>query len=241
MREEYLPHYNDRKTDIDMLMFHCSALSGEEILHTLDSRELSSHYISDENAQIIKVVNEDKRAYHAGLGFWKGLDSDLNSHTIGIELSSFSLGQTPYTPQQIQALITLSRELIAKHHIRPDMIVGHSDTAPLRKADPGKAFPWQQLAQEGIGIWYKTEDANQILSDNIPELLNTIGYDTRSPQAIYASAYAFCRRFAPQFVHTDDNPLHLVDHILPDNFDFMNTPEFLQILKSVTYSFSVNA
>ena len=216
MQEHALPHFNERKMPIDMLMFHCSALTGKDILKTLDERNLSCHYIIDEQAEIIKVVDEDKRAYHAGIGFWRGIDNDLNSRSIGIEISSLSLGQEPYTEAQIQKLICFSQKLIRKYHIRPEMIVGHSDTAPMRKPDPGKTFPWKQLAEEGIGLWYQPDNAEKVSSNDFEENLRLIGYDTRSPEAVKASAYAFCRRFAPQFVQTDNN-IHpsLKDEVLP--------------------------
>ncbi len=238
MREELLPHFNDRQTPVDMLMFHCSALSGEDILKTLDERDLSCHYVIDENAEIIKVIDENKRAYHAGLGFWKNIDTDLNSHSLGIEISNMSLGQEAYTEAQIIALIELSSTLVSRYRIRPDMIVGHSDTAPSRKADPGKAFPWKQLAKAGIGLWYQPRNADKMPASDIKELLAAIGYDTRTPEAVQASAYAFCRRFAPEFVHTDNDIRHLVDNILPDNFDFMNNPKFITTLKAVVYSYT---
>lgn len=240
MREKLLPYFNERKTPIDMLMIHCSAQNGEGILAALEQNELSSHYIIDENADIIKVVDESKRAYHAGVGFWRGIDNDLNSRSIGIEISSLSLGQEPYTEAQIQKLIYFVKKLIRKYRIRPEMIVGHSDTAPTRKADPGLAFPWKKLAQEGIGLWYQPRNAEKIQTSDIKELLTAIGYDTRTPETVQASAYAFCRRFAPQFVRTDNDILHLVDHILPDNFDFMTTPKFIQTLKAVAYSYLRN-
>lgn len=237
MQEHPLPYFNERKTPVDMLMFHCSAQNGERIIAALEDYELSCHYIIDENAEIIKVIDENKRAYHAGTGFWRGIDSDLNSRSIGIEISSLSLGQEAYSEAQIQKLIHFANKLIRKYKIHPEMIVGHSDTAPLRKPDPGKAFPWKQLAREGIGLWYQPRNADKMPSDNIAELLQTIGYDTRTPEAVYASAYAFCRRFAPQFVTVDPDIKHLVDHILPDNFDFMQNPQFIQTLKAVAFSY----
>lgn len=241
MQKHPLPYFNERKMPVDMLMFHCSAQNGEGILAALEQYELSSHYIIDENAEIIKVVDENKRAYHAGTGFWRETDSDLNSRSIGIEISSLSLGQEPYTEAQIHKLICFSQKLIRKYHIRPEMIVGHSDTAPTRKADPGLAFPWKRLAKEGIGLWYQLRNAEKMPSDSIAELLQIIGYDTRTPEVVYASAYAFCRRFAPQFVQTDNDILHLVNHTLPDNFEFMTTPKFIQTLKAVAYTYLRNA
>lgn len=237
MLEEPLPHYNDRKTPIDMLMFHCSALKGEDILQILDKSELSCHYIINEKGELIQVVEEDKRAYHAGIGFWNGIDTDLNSHSIGIEISNLSMGQEDYKAKQIKTLVALSKELIAKYNIRQDMIVGHSDTAPNRKPDPGKAFPWKDLSAQGIGLWFKPSQAKLVENEDISELLASIGYDTRTPEMVYCSAYAFCRRFAPQYVKTDEDIAHLVDHVLPDKFDFMDKEKFIQTLKAVSYSY----
>ena len=51
---------------------------------------------------------------------------------------------------------------------------------------------------------------------------------------------AFCRRFAPQFVAADPDIKHLVDHILPENFDFIDNAKFRQTLKAVAYTYSGN-
>lgn len=108
-----------------------------------------------------KLVDESKRAYHAGTGFWRGEDRSPNARSIGIELVNFSLGQETYAPQQIDTLLNFLPPLIGKYNIRPEMIVGHSDIAPLRKADPGRAFPWERLANAGIGLWYQLSNAEK--------------------------------------------------------------------------------
>ncbi len=241
MREELLPYFEERETPIDMVVLHCSAYNVETIIKWMHEYQISAHYIIDEQGNITKLVNESKRAYHAGAGFWRGEERSPNSRSIGIELVNFSLGQNAYAPAQIEKLIFFLKKLINKYQISPEMIVGHSDITPLRKADPGKAFPWKQLAKAGIGLWYQPRNAEKMHTSDIKNLLASIGYDTRTPEAVNASAYAFCRRFAPQFVHTDTDIMHLVDHILPDNFDFMNTPEFLKILKATAYSYTTAA
>ena len=188
MREEPLPYFNERETPIDMIVLHCSAYDVETIIHYMHEYQLSAHYIINEKGEMTKLVDESKRAYHAGTGFWRGEDRSPNARSIGIELVNFSLGQETYAPQQIDTLLNFLPPLIGKYNIRPEMIVGHSDIAPLRKADPGRAFPWERLANAGIGLWYQLSNAEKIPSDDLEELLRLIGYDTRTPQTVYASA-----------------------------------------------------
>ncbi len=155
-------NFNDRKASIDMLILHYTGMgSGEEALARMQdpAAEVSAHYMVWEDGQISQLVDEDKRAWHAGVGSWQG-DTDLNSCSIGIEivngghnvpLADGSL--PPYPEVQIEAVIALSKAIIARHKIPQSRIVGHSDIAPLRKEDPGEHFPWHVLAEAGIGLW----------------------------------------------------------------------------------------
>ena len=235
MREMLLPHFNERRLPVDMLVLHATAHCGEDAVRCLDTCKLSCHYVVTQEGEILKVVDESKRAWHAGVSCWRGDDEDLNSRSVGIEVCSPSLGQEPFTEEQIKALVPLCRGIIRRHGIPPQNVVGHSDIAPLRKPDPGLAFPWRQLSHEGIGLWYDEERLQP--EDDIAFLLGMIGYDVRSKAVVQASAYAFCRRFAPQFVQKDANVPHLVEHILPDDFGFMADREFLKILKAVAFAY----
>lgn len=233
MREHLLPFYEERGRDVDMLVIHCSAYPADKVLFYLEQYKCSCHYIIEENGTVIKVVDERFSAQHGGKGFWRGSDESINRRSIGIELCHPTLGQTPYRPEQIASLIDLIKEIMRRHHIPAVNVVGHSDAAPLRKPDPGAAFPWQQLAREGIGLWF---DKVQRLNENdVAKLLSVIGYDVRSEEAIKASAYAFCRRFLPKYVQVDENPQHLVEHVLPDDFDFMAQEDFLETLQAVAF------
>ena len=136
MQEIMSPHFNDRKSEIDMLVFHCSDHPAHEMLDCLNAKELSVHYIINVDGEIIKAVEEKNRAWHAGNGFWRGIDNDINSHSIGIEISNMSMGQKPYSEEQIQKLIFFVQKILRKYKIAPQNIVAHSDIAPLRKADP---------------------------------------------------------------------------------------------------------
>ncbi|MEO9969314.1 MAG: N-acetylmuramoyl-L-alanine amidase, partial [Hyphomonadaceae bacterium] len=156
------PNFNDRKAPIDMLVLHYTGMvSGQAALDRMcdAAAEVSAHYLVWEDGRISQLVDEGKRAWHAGIGSWQG-DTDLNSCSIGIEIvnggHNVPLGDgslPPYPEVQIEAVIALSQSIIARHHIPQARIVGHSDIAPARKEDPGEHFPWAQLSEAGIGLW----------------------------------------------------------------------------------------
>ena len=237
MQHAPLPFFNDRRTPIDILMYHCSAQNTVGMLDILKKTELSCHYIIDLDGTITQVVAEEKRAWHGGLGYWREIKEDVNSHSIGIELCSPSLGQEPYSQKQIDSLIHLSRDIISRYHITPQNIIGHSDFAPTRKADPGKAFPWQYLAKQGIGLWYDLSFAATAPTANLKELLAGIGYDTRTSEAYTASQYAFARRFLPHLVTTVDDIQYLVDNVYPPQTDFSTDETFILTAQAVYMRF----
>ena len=229
-------HFDERKTGVDMLVFHSTACAMDKALETYDTCEVSPHYVIDTNGEIIQCVAEDKRAWHAGKSFWRGIDTDINSRSIGIELLHADLGQCEFGQKQVEATIKLSHEIIARHHIKPQNIVGHSDIAPLRKPDPGKCFFWKTLADNNIGLWY---DINKRVAEtNLVTLLSLIGYDTRTDEVIKASGYAFCRRYLPQFVATITDMDELLTAIFPANerFTFMQEVVFLETLQAVAFA-----
>jgi N-acetylmuramoyl-L-alanine amidase len=116
--------------------------------------QVSCHYIIDESGEIGQLVPEARRAWHAGVSSWEG-ETDINSRSIGIEISNggHSLGYPDFPDAQIDAVIALCRDIIARHHIRADRVLAHSDVAPGRKIDPGEKFPWERLHRSGIGMW----------------------------------------------------------------------------------------
>ncbi len=238
MQEILLPHFNERQAPVSLLVLHCSAHDGAEMAACLNKAEVSPHYIIDLAGNLIKTVDESKRAWHAGVACWREFNEDLNSHSIGIELSSLSLGQTAYNDAQIEKLIPFCQKLIRKYKIKPQNIVGHSDIAPTRKADPGIAFPWKRLAKEGIGLWYQPRNAEKMAENNVAALLKIIGYKVDSEEETIAAAYAFRRRFLPQEVSIDENVYHLVDNIYPvgDKMQ-LRGDKFLKTLKAVAYSY----
>ena len=121
--------------------------------------EVSCHYFIWETGDIVQMVPEGRRAWHAGLSSWAGFN-DLNSRSIGIEIVNSGhdwLGQSGELPDfpdvQIAALIRLCADILLRHPIKPHAVLAHSDIAPGRKCDPGEKFPWDRLAKAGIGHW----------------------------------------------------------------------------------------
>lgn len=150
------PNHGDRKGRVpDTIVLHYTGTpTGEEALQAFcdPAVELSAHYLVGEDGTIYQLVPESRRAWHAGRGYWAG-ERDINSVSIGIEIANpgHDGGCPPYPPAQIETLIALCRDICARWKITPSHVLGHSDLAPGRKADPGEHFPWAALAKAGIG------------------------------------------------------------------------------------------
>jgi N-acetylmuramoyl-L-alanine amidase len=149
---------------VQFLVIHFTSGDFPSALKILTGGAVSSHYLVNDNPPTIyRLVEEDRRAYHAGVSSWKG-QTQLNAASIGIEIVNrgYELGPTdndfqPYPEPQVQAVLALVRDIVKRHQIRPDRVVGHSDIAPQRKPDPGPRFPWKRLADEGLIVWPKAE------------------------------------------------------------------------------------
>ena len=238
IKKHLLPHFNERKKSVSLLVIHCSAFHEEEAYKSYDSAEVSPHYFLDEDGSITQMIAEDKRAWHAGLASWREFKEDINSCSVGIELCNMSLGETSYKEAQIENLISLCQEIIKKYHIQPQNVVAHSDIAPMRKMDPGMTFPWQELAQNGIGLWYDMKNADKTKENDVCKLLKQIGYKADDKEETIAAAYAFRRRFLPEEVEIVNNVRELIEHPYPQGKEsLLQGEKFLQTLKAVAYSF----
>jgi N-acetylmuramoyl-L-alanine amidase len=152
------PNFDDRKDGvIDMLVLHYTdMLSGTGAIDHLCKPEskVSAHYVVEEDGEIYQLVDESKRAWHAGESYWRG-HSNINGRSIGIEVVNpgHSNGYRPFAELQMQSLIQLCHEIIARHTIPARNVVGHSDVAFLRKMDPGELFDWPRLARAAVGVF----------------------------------------------------------------------------------------
>jgi N-acetylmuramoyl-L-alanine amidase len=146
---------------VRFLVLHYTVADKPASLKILTEQQVSAHYLltDDASPHVYGLVDETRAAYHAGNSSWKGY-TQLNNSSIGIEIVNAGWKDTPqgrvYSPfpqAQIDALIPLVKDIVARHGILPENVVGHSDIAPLRKQDPGPMFPWYQLAQAGLVVW----------------------------------------------------------------------------------------
>ncbi len=213
------PNWDERAPGVPLrfiVLHYTGMVSTDAAMARLCSPEsrVSAHYLIDEGGALIPLVDTDKRAWHAGVSFWKGL-TDLNSASFGIELANpgHEFGYRPFPEAQLATLLPLLHSLIARHGLdRTEALVGHSDIAPERKSDPGELFPWQRLAEEeGLGLWPSpTPDDEQASpeADEPAHLLRALGYavdgaetPTRTTsEGLVAALTAFQRRYRPEKV-----------------------------------------
>ncbi len=173
---------------------------------------VSCHYLVEEDGNIIQMVEEDMRAWHAGLSSWRGA-ADINSRSVGIEIQNpgHGLGYRDFPDAQMGAVIALCRDIGKRHDIPARNIVGHSDVAPARKIDPGEKLDWAKLHREGIGHWVEPAAFTEVpvlqLGDRgeavvkLQALLSRYGYDVPREGAFdlatQKTVSAFQRHFRP--------------------------------------------
>jgi N-acetylmuramoyl-L-alanine amidase len=151
------PNFDPRTTPPDTIVLHYTGMqTGEAALERLrdPAARVSSHYLVEEDGRIFRLVPEERRAWHAGLSFWKGV-RDINTASVGIEIVNpgHEFGYRPFPDAQIASVIALVGDIRTRWTVDDDRIVGHSDVAPERKDDPGELFPWKRLAEAGHGLW----------------------------------------------------------------------------------------
>jgi len=180
------PNHDARPADqpIDMLILHYTGMrSAAEAIERLRDPApptripVSSHYVVEEDGTVRRLVPEERRAWHAGVSYWRG-HRTLNGRSIGIEIVNpgHEFGYRPFPAIQLAAVCDLCLDIIDRHPIPRRNVVGHSDVAPDRKQDPGELFPWQDFADNGVGLWPAGPAAGAGPTD-AADLLRAIGYD----------------------------------------------------------------
>ena len=202
MKDAPSPNQDNRpstppNTPIDVLMLHYTGMqTAQAAIDRLrdPAARVSSHYVVDEDGTTWRLVPEARRAYHAGISYWRG-HRTLNDRSIGIEIVNpgHEWGYRPFPAAQMDAVRTLCLGILSRHPIPPRNVVGHSDVAPDRKRDPGELFDWRGLAQVGIGLW--PEAASEPVAPHaVHATLTEIGYPVPDLRTALA---AFQRRWRP--------------------------------------------
>lgn len=197
------PNFDERTpgTPVDMLVLHYTGMvSADVALERMcdPQSKVSAHYMIDEDGSVTQLVEEDYRAWHAGVSYWAG-NRDINARSIGIELVNpgHENGYRPFPEEQMRTLETLSMDIVRRHMIPARNVVGHSDIAPNRKEDPGELFDWFRLFDFGVGIWPMDAEPVEVDEEHAELMLEDIGYEVTSLQK---SLEAFQRHFRPQIL-----------------------------------------
>lgn len=179
--------------------------SAEAAANTLcnPKTEVSAHYLIAEDGEVLSLVPEAMRAWHAGAGQW-GSVTDVNSRSIGIELAN--TGFVPFASAQMDALADLLSGIRQRWDIRPERVIGHSDMAPGRKIDPGVRFDWRRLAALGLSVWPDALDsAPDVNISKFRAYMRSFGYTaTDDPELLLET---FRLRFRPRL----EGPLDRTD------------------------------
>lgn len=159
MTERHSPNHDARAGGraADMLLLHYTGMpTAQEALDWLcdPASKVSAHYLVHESGEIVRLVDEERRAWHAGVACWAG-ETDINSCSVGIEIVNpgHEFGYRDFPEPQMLAVEALAFDIVTRHPIPPERVLGHSDVAPARKQDPGERFDWARLAEKGIGHW----------------------------------------------------------------------------------------
>jgi N-acetylmuramoyl-L-alanine amidase len=200
------PNFDEREAPISMLVLHYTGMAdaASAIARLSDPEaKVSCHYLVAEDGTVLRMVDEDKRAWHAGQSWWRGV-TDVNSASIGIEIVNpgHEFGYRPFPEEQMEALVPLVADIVKRRDIPRANVVGHSDIAPARKQDPGELFDWARLAKLGLALPRPTKNLMDPLWTDGGFLLalERFGYDVRNKDA---AIMAFQRRFRPELMDAE--------------------------------------
>ncbi|HEY8963001.1 MAG TPA: N-acetylmuramoyl-L-alanine amidase [Alphaproteobacteria bacterium] len=214
------PNYDARPhgTPIDKIILHYTGMqTAQEALERLCDNgqsarirgRVSAHYMVDEDGTVYALVDEEDRAWHAGVSYWQG-QTDLNNSSIGIELVNpgHEFGYHPFPRPQLESIVQLAQSICKRHQIRQEYVLGHSDVAPGRKMDPGEKFNWRFLASRGIGILPEPQSEDYTHAQfyltsptALRHALIRVGYNPDLDLAL------LCRAFNHHFGNTDSTEL----------------------------------
>ena len=233
------------------VILHYTAIDHDKSVRVLTTQSVSAHYLVNDldDSEIYQLVDENKRAYHAGISEWRK-DVGLNDTSIGIEIVNNGFTEQggkktfyPFPDYQVKKVAELVKDLVNRYQIPATNVLAHSDIAPTRKQDPGPLFPWKKLYDEyGIGMWYDDAAKQAFLTQIIPEdftakfndaafvmkvqiELKKFGYTSLSESGVWDKA-------------TQSTIEALQYHFRPENFDGKLDMETWAILQALNQKYS---
>ena len=194
------PNHDERGLPVSLIVLHYTGMrTGAEALDRLrdPASGVSAHYLVEEDGRVFALVDEDRRAWHAGVAMWAGQDR-INARSVGVEIVNpgHEWGYRDFPTVQMEAVRALTGRVARRHAVPPSRVVGHADVAPHRKEDPGERFDWDALAAHGLALPRWDGTGEPVSGERALRELELIGY----PVAAYGNAactVAFQRRFAP--------------------------------------------
>jgi N-acetylmuramoyl-L-alanine amidase len=174
----------NHRSRVRAVVIHYTVANFDGTMRIMTSGETSYHYVVSANPpRVYRLVDENRAAFHAGRSAWRGY-TNLNESSIGVSLVNRGSGGdqvgrgvgdwAAYDPAQVDLAIELIKDIVNRHNVRPEFVVGHSDIAPQRKADPGPRFPWKRLADAGLIVWPDAAEVARKLPEyqaNLPDVL----------------------------------------------------------------------
>ena len=106
------PNHDSREGQmIDMLVLHYTGMQNLEaaVARLTDpDAKVSAHYLVTELGDVIKLVDEGERAWHAGVSSWRG-ETNINARSIGVEIENpgHDVGYRPFPDIQMDVLAQL--------------------------------------------------------------------------------------------------------------------------------------
>ncbi|WP_345990158.1 N-acetylmuramoyl-L-alanine amidase [Chryseobacterium sp. Chry.R1] len=233
------------------LILHYTALPDDKSITVLTQQAVSAHYLVNNigDNEIYQLVDENKRAYHAGISSWRN-DKNLNDNSIGIEIvnTGYTTDGTgkrifaPFSDEQVRKVAALAKDIATRYQIPATNVLAHSDIAPTRKQDPGPMFPWKKLYDEyQIGMWY-----DEAAKQSIFELAQT-DFTTRynEPSFIFLIQTAL-QKFGYGIEPSgkwDDATKKTIEafqyHFRPQNYDGIMDAETWAILQALNQKYPV--
>jgi N-acetylmuramoyl-L-alanine amidase len=160
------PNFNDRPVGrgAEIIVLHGTAGrtdAGDLSWLQSPKSRVSYHYVIGRDGAIYQLVQESKRAWHAGKSRYQGHD-DCNDFSIGVALCNKGTDRSlydevepypePYTDAQYAAAARVVADIHRRRGIGLKRVVGHADVSPGRKTDPWNHFDWNRFRKEVIDL-----------------------------------------------------------------------------------------